>query len=212
MKRSPTGVVDSHETPPRAVGLASDTPPDSPGILAVGHSTRSWDELVELLRAHGVEILADVRTVPRSRANPQFSREHMGQGLPAAGIRYAHLPELGGLRRPRPDSTNLAWEHAGFRGYADYMETPEFEQALLGLLRLAGTGRTAIMCAEGNPWRCHRRLLADALVARGVPVAHIVSRKSVRPHALTPFARVVDGIVRYPAAPSVSPPRDPPAR
>jgi len=169
-----------------------------PTILAVGHSTRTWEEFVALLEAHGVDVLADVRTVSRSRANPQYSLERMSQALAEAGIRYVHLPALGGLRRPRPDSTNLSWEHSGFRGYADYMETPEFEEAVRGLLRLAATGRTAVMCAEGNPFRCHRRLLADALVARGVPVAHIVSRKTARPHALTPFARVEGTKVTYP--------------
>ena len=193
MKRSPAASAGSHETLPQVGRLDA--------ILAVGHSTRTWEDFVALLKAHGVEVLADVRTVPRSRANPQYSRERIGPALEEAGIRYVHLPELGGLRRPRPDSTNLGWEHSGFRGYADYMEMPEFERAVQGLLRLAATGRTAVMCAEGNPFRCHRRLLADALLARGVPVAHIVSRKTARPHALTPFAQILDGIVRYPAPP-----------
>src|SRR5437867_9837426 len=141
-------------------------------ILALGHSTRPWDDFVELLRAHDVRLLADVRTVPRSRANPQFEQAHLSRALPATGIRYVHLPGLGGLRRPRPDSTNLGLSHPGFRGYADYMETPAFGAALAELLALAAEERTAIMCAEGNPYRCHRMLLADALVARGVDVGH----------------------------------------
>lgn len=171
-------------------------------VYAVGHSTRPFDELVELLNAHGIELLCDVRTIPRSRANPQFNLASLKRRLPRRGIRYRHLPRLGGLRRPAKDSVNTAWEHRGFRGYADYMGTPEFRRALESFIALSRTRRTAVMCAEGNPFRCHRRLLADALTARGVPVLHVVSRKSAREHALTEFARVRGKSVTYPGRPA----------
>ncbi len=169
-----------------------------PPIYALGHSTRSLEELIALLQAHDVHILADIRTVPRSRTYPQFNADNLERELPPKGIRYIHLKALGGLRRPRPDSVNTAWENDSFRGYADYMQTEEFEAGLGELLRLADEGRTAIMCAEGNPFRCHRRLVADALVARGIPVLHIVSRKSTRAHEISPFAVVENGHVSYP--------------
>jgi uncharacterized protein (DUF488 family) len=160
------------------------------------------DELVELLRLHGGTRVADVRTIPRSRRYPQFSSDALARELGAAGIGYRHFPGLGGLRKPRPDSTNTAWKNASFRGYADYMETPAFAQALDELVDWAqrnGTdGRVAVMCAEAVWWRCHRQLVADALVARGVPVAHIVSKAPPEPHALTRFARVSGASVRYP--------------
>ncbi len=151
------------------------------------------------MHAHEIKTLADIRTVPRSRSNPQFNQETLATELPRSGIRYIHLKALGGLRRPQKDSTNLGWENTSFRGYADYMQTPEFEAALDELMRLGGEARTAIMCAEGNPFRCHRSLVADALTARGIPVYHISSRKTARPHQLTPFARVQNTRVTYPA-------------
>jgi uncharacterized protein (DUF488 family) len=170
-------------------------------VLAIGHSTRPAEELLELLRSCGVRVLADVRTVPRSRRNPQFAAEALAPALELAGIRYAHLPRLGGLRRPRPASPNGGWRNEGFRGYADHMQTPEFEEGLVELRALAREGPVAVMCAEAVPWRCHRSLLADALHARGVEVEHIVGRGRTRPHRLTPFAVVEGRRVRYPAPP-----------
>jgi uncharacterized protein (DUF488 family) len=158
---------------------------------------------VELLQAHQINILADIRTVPRSRTNPQFNLENLAQDLPRAGIRYVHLKALGGLRRPRKDSGNLGWENSSFRGFADYMGTTEFEEALDELMSIAQQGRTAIMCAEGNPFRCHRTLVADALMVRGVNVEHISSRKSARPHAMTPFAHLKGTRITYPASPAL---------
>jgi uncharacterized protein (DUF488 family) len=128
--------------------------------------------------------------VPRSRANPQFNRESLPDALAGEGIDYVHLPALGGLRRPRPDSPNTAWRNASFRGYADYMLTPEFEEGLGGLLALAREKRTAIMCAEALPWRCHRSLVGDALLQRGVAVGDIGSERPAKPHRLTRFARI----------------------
>lgn len=168
-------------------------------ILAVGHSTRPIDKFVELLQAHQVKILADIRTVPRSRTNPQFNQDNLQRELARAEIRYIHLKDLGGLRRPRKDSSNLGWDNSSFRGYADYMQTPEFESALQELMRVGEEARTAIMCAEGNPFRCHRRLVADALTVHGVNVLHISSRKTARPHEMTSFAQVVGKRVTYPA-------------
>jgi len=169
-------------------------------IYTIGHSTRTLDDFVALLRAHAVAQLADVRTVPRSRRHPHFAADALARSLRHAGIVYRHLPGLGGLRKPRKDSANSAWRHEGFRGYADYMETAEFERALDELLAFAAAGQpaaTAIMCAEALWWRCHRQLVADALVARGVGVCHIMAIDSAPPHALTTFARVSDEKVSY---------------
>ena len=169
-------------------------------IATIGHSTRTLDALIEILTAHGVATLVDVRTVPRSRRNAQFNRDTLPASLGAATIAYAHLPALGGHRKPRPDSINAAWRNPGFRGYADHMQTPEFAaglDALLALARAAGT--TAIMCAEAVPWRCHRSLIADALTARGIRVEHLLGVKRAEPHVLTSFARVSGSRVTYPA-------------
>jgi uncharacterized protein (DUF488 family) len=171
-------------------------------ILTIGHSTRPFDELVALLRAHGVTRLVDIRTVPRSRANPQYDRATLPRALRARRIHYTHLAALGGLRRARADSPNGAWRNASFRGYADYMQTPAFDAALDALCALAAAEPVAIMCAEAVPWRCHRSLVADALTARGVEVAHIMSATRANPHRMTPFARVRRGKVTYPAAPA----------
>lgn len=168
-------------------------------IWTVGHSTRSADELVALLRAHAIERLVDVRTIPRSRRHPHFNREALPESLEAAGIAYAHMAGLGGLRHPRPDSRNTAWRDDGFRGYADYMQTPEFARNLQALSELASRERIAVMCAEAVPRRCHRSLLADALAARGVAVRHILTPDRVERHALTPTARVEGTRVTYPA-------------
>jgi uncharacterized protein (DUF488 family) len=168
-------------------------------IFTIGHSTRSLDELVELLRAHSVERLVDVRTMPRSRHNPQFNRETLSKALHNRRISYRHMKSLGGLRRARPDSTNTGWRNASFRGYADYMQTPAFAEALERLIELAEQKPTAIMCAEAVPWRCHRSLIADALTARGYEVRDIMSVSSAKRHALTPLAQVHNQRVTYPA-------------
>ena len=167
-------------------------------VLTIGHSTRGAGEFLSLLFEHGVSCVVDVRTVPRSRHNPQFNRETLPAGLGAEGIGYTHLPELGGLRRPRPDSPNGGWRNASFRGYADYMLTNAFAAGLERLLDLAREGRVALMCAEAVPWRCHRSLIADSLAARGVRVEHILGPGRRRPHVFSPMARVEGGRVLYP--------------
>lgn len=168
-------------------------------IFAIGHSTRPFDDFVKLLGAHDIKTLADIRTVPRSRHNPQYEQDFLERELPKQGITYVHLKSLGGLRRPRADSVNLGWENSSFRGYADYMQTPEFRLGLDELIARTHNGRVAMMCAEGNPFRCHRQLVADALTARGFPVYHIVSRKTARLHQLNPRAEVRNGQLLYPA-------------
>ena len=167
-------------------------------IYTIGHSTRSFDELVALLRAHGVTQLADVRTVPKSRRHPHFSQDALVRALPDAGVSYRHFPGLGGLRKPRPDSRNTAWHHSAFRGYADHMETPAFVQSLDELIAWAGGGATAVMCAEAVWWQCHRQLIADALLVRGDEVRHIMTAGAAPPHKLTAFARVEYGRLSYP--------------
>lgn len=170
-------------------------------VLAIGHSTRPVGELVALLRSCGVATLADIRTIPRSRRNPQFDQQALARALEAAGLRYVHLARLGGLRHTRKDSPNGGWHNASFRGYADHMQTGEFEEGLVELRALARDGPVAVMCAEAVPWRCHRSLLADALFARGVVVEHIVGHGRTRPHRLTPFAALSGRQVTYPADP-----------
>lgn len=170
-------------------------------IWTVGHSTRAGEEFVALLSSHGIEHLIDIRTVPRSRRNPQFNRESLPALLDAGGIAYTHMQGLGGLRHPRPNSTNTAWRNDSFRGYADYMESGEFDRNLQGLMQLAAERRLSIMCAEAVPWRCHRSLVSDALMVRGVDVRHILSPSSVKPHSLTPFAHVEGELVTYPGLP-----------
>ena len=152
------------------------------------------------MQAHGIRQLVDVRTMPRSRRVPQFNKENLAASLQAADILYRHIPGLGGLRHPKRESTNMGWRNASFRGYADYMQTPEFRENLEELLELAAQSPTAIMCAEAVPWRCHRSLIADALMARGISVTEILSAKQSRPHTLTPFAQVSGVEVTYPAA------------
>jgi uncharacterized protein (DUF488 family) len=167
-------------------------------ILTAGHSTHSIEDFLALLAAHGVEQLIDVRTIPKSRRNPQFNTDALANTLRQAQIRYRHMPGLGGLRHPRKDSINSAWQNDSFRGYADYMQTPEFENALDELVGAARRGRTAIMCAEAVPWRCHRSLIADALLARGIEVEHIMSKTLRKAHTYIPFARVEGRKVTYP--------------
>ncbi|HEY9427423.1 MAG TPA: DUF488 domain-containing protein [Gemmatimonadaceae bacterium] len=166
-------------------------------IHTIGHSTRSLDELVTLLRRHGVDHLADVRAHPGSRRYPHFSRDSLRAALPSLGIGYSHHPELGGRRRGLPDSPNGAWRNASFRAYADYMGTAEFKTAIDSLVDLTEGKTVAIMCAEAVPWRCHRWLVSDALVARGVDVHHILDARS-EPHSLTRFAELRHGTVVYP--------------
>ena len=167
-------------------------------MWTIGHSTRSLPTLLELLRAHGIERVADVRRFPRSRRHPHVNAEALARDLPPAGLAYRHLPGLGGFRRPRADSRNTGWRNTSFRGYADYMETDEFAAHLATLLDETRAGRTAIMCAESVPWRCHRSLISDALLARGVEVRHILGLGPAEPHALTAGARVEGTRVVYP--------------
>lgn len=167
-------------------------------IFALGHSTRSLDELLALLDEHAIVSLADIRTVPRSRRNPQFDSESLGAALAATNRAYRHVARLGGLRKARPDSPNTAWRNASFRGYADHMLTEEFAAGLEELRALAAAGPLAMMCAEAVPWRCHRSLVADALHARGVAVTQIFGRGQARPHRVTPFARFAGTVVTYP--------------
>ena len=166
--------------------------------MTIGHSNRPVEELIAMLKAHGVQLVVDVRTVPRSGHNPQFNQEVLADVLAESAIDYRHLPGLGGLRRPRPDSTNTGWRNPSFRGYADHMQTAAFEEALEELIRLDVERPAAILCAEAVPWRCHRSLIADALVARGLAVFHLMSTQKRNAHEMTPFARVTAGRVDYP--------------
>ena len=171
-----------------------------PVVLTVGHSTRPLAEFIALLAAHAVTRLIDVRTVPRSRHNPQFNRDTFPAALEVAGIHYAHVAGLGGFRRAGPESQNLAWRNASFRGYADYMQTAEFALNLASLVELARQERVALMCAEAVPSRCHRSLIADALVVHGVRVEEIINPTRRQIHALTPFAKVNGTAITYPDA------------
>jgi uncharacterized protein (DUF488 family) len=170
-------------------------------ILTIGHSTHSIDEFLQTLAAHGVEQLIDVRTIPKSRRNPQFHQESLAESLERSHIGYQHMPGLGGLRHARKDSINSGWKNASFRGYADYMQTPGFGESLGQLINAAEDRRTVIMCAEAVPWRCHRSLIADALAARGIVVEHIMNKTSRKQHTYTPFARIEDERVTYPGLP-----------
>ncbi|HZS53201.1 MAG TPA: DUF488 domain-containing protein [Bryobacteraceae bacterium] len=167
-------------------------------FYTIGHSTRSIQEFLELLREHSIGRLIDVRTVPRSRTNPQFNRETLPITLREAGIEWEHAPALGGLRRAKPDSPNTGWRNANFRGYADHMASAEFQDALDRVVETGRSENVALMCAEAVPWRCHRSLIADALLARGFEVTEIMGRGKSRPHKMTPFAEVENGRVTYP--------------
>jgi uncharacterized protein (DUF488 family) len=172
----------------------------APELWSVGHSTQSFDAFLGLLRAHAIELVADIRTVPKSRRHPHFRTEQLAATLPAEGIAYRHLARLGGWRRAAPDSVNGAWRNASFRGYADYALTEEFAEGLQELAELATGQRTAMMCSEALWWRCHRRLVADRVVAEGGRVWHIGSGGDAAAHALADFARVdAQGRVVYPA-------------
>lgn len=167
-------------------------------VLTIGHSTRPIEIFIDLLHAYGVRRLVDVRTIPRSKRNPQFDHDNLSKSLHNSRIHYTHLKALGGLRHARKDSLNLGWRNTSFRGFADYMQTPEFEAGLDRLMELAREEQVAVMCAEAVPWRCHRSLVADALTVRGIVVRHIMSLTRADPHTLTPFARVKDHEVTYP--------------
>jgi len=168
-------------------------------LYTVGHSNIPAERLLELLTQHGTTAVADVRSQPYSRHNPQFNAETLQKSLSMAGIVYTRLPRLGGLRKPRKDSRNLAWRNDSFRGYADYMETTEFEKGIAELLALARDRRTAILCAEALYYRCHRSLISDALVCRGVETVHLMDRRKTAAHRLTPFVKIEDGRPTYPA-------------
>ena len=171
----------------------------SPVVLTIGHSTRPLGEFIALLEAHAVSLIVDVRTVPRSRYNPQFNKDTLPASLQEAGIGYVHMPGLGGLRHAKSDSVNIGWRNASFRGYADYMQTSEFEKQIENLIQLAKEQRLALMCAEAVPWRCHRSLIADALTVREIRTEDIMSATECRLHPLTPFAFVQGAKITYPA-------------
>jgi uncharacterized protein (DUF488 family) len=177
-------------------------------LYTIGHSTHAIEAFLNMLRAYSIEVLVDVRTVPRSRHNPQFEQESLRESTAGAGIEYRHMKSLGGLRHASVDSVNTGWRNASFRGFADYMQTPEFARAIDDLVDVARSARTAIMCAEAVPWRCHRSLISDALLARGIRAIDIMSAKQSKPHELTSFARI-DGIqITYPAAQAALPLED----
>jgi uncharacterized protein (DUF488 family) len=168
-------------------------------IYTIGHSTRPLDEFIAMLQGHRIQRLADVRTVPRSRHNPQFNIDTLPTALEAAGIAYTHMKGLGGLRPQRKDSINLGWHNASFRAYADYMQTGEFTDNLHQAIDMGSKERIALMCAEAVPWRCHRSLVADALLVRGIEVEEIVTPEKSEPHKLTPFAHVEGTRITYPS-------------
>jgi uncharacterized protein (DUF488 family) len=168
-------------------------------VFTIGHSTRAISEFIELLKANGIQQVIDIRTIPKSRHNPQFNDDSLKNSLLAAGIGYVHMKQLGGLRHAKPDSINLGWRNASFRGYADYMQTPEFAQAIDDAIVLAKKAPSALMCAEAVPWRCHRSLVADALLVRGIRAFEIISAAEPKEHTLTPFAHVEGTKVTYPS-------------
>jgi uncharacterized protein (DUF488 family) len=182
----------SKQPPPQEAEWPDET------IFTVGHSTLPIEKFFTLLHTYGIQRLADIRTVPRSRHNPQFNGDALGGALKRENIEYVPLPALGGLRHARKDSPNTGWRNTSFRGYADYMQTHEFAVGLDELISLSQGRRTAIMCAEAVPWRCHRSLVADALIVREIPVVEILSATSYRDHKLTPFAYVAGVSITYP--------------
>lgn len=177
---------------------APSTPNAPPTLFTVGHSNRSWEDFVTLITSHGIAAIADVRRFPGSRRLPQFNDVNLAKSLPPAGIRYLPFPGLGGRRKPNPDSLNTGWRNDSFRAYADYMQTDEFATALEELLAAASRRATAIMCAEAVPWRCHRSLIADAMLVRDWQVLDVMTPASAKPHKLTPFARVAGTHITYP--------------
>lgn len=204
--RKPAAPKKGKRSEPRKTSLVQPTSGEPAGpqparctIFTVGHSTRALDDFVALLKAHAVAQLVDVRTIPRSRHNPQFNSDSIAPALDGAGIGYLHLKTLGGLRHPHANSLNTAWRNAGFQGFADYMQTADFAEGLRRLIEIARTKQTAIMCAEAVPWRCHRSLIADALLVHGCAAEEIESLKRTRLHVLTPWACVKDKQITYPA-------------
>ena len=192
------GGGDARLGPPAGTDIRAE---DAPAGCAftVGHSTRPIDEFIGLLRAHAITQLVDVRTVPRSRHNPQYGSQQLAASLADADIGYSVAPDLGGFRRAAPDSPNHGWRNPSFRGYADHMRTAEFIGSLIGLIELLQTDRVALMCAEAVPWRCHRSLIADALFVHGHVACEISSPTRLQRHRLTPFARVQGETITYPA-------------
>jgi uncharacterized protein (DUF488 family) len=184
-----------------AGGVVKSTPREEPSplVMTIGHSTRTLEEFIRLLQAHAVSRVVDVRTVPRSWHNPQFNKSSLPGSLKKVGLGYVHMPGLGGLRHAKRNSLNVGWRNASFRGYADYMQTPEFKQSLEELIRLANQDRIALMCAEAVPWRCHRSLIADALLVRGIRTEDIMSATRRTVHTLTSFAKVRGTTITYPA-------------
>jgi uncharacterized protein (DUF488 family) len=174
----------------------------SPLVLTIGHSTRTIEQFIGLLQAHGATCIIDVRTVPCSRHNPQFNKASLPQSLKNLGLEYIHMPGLGGLRHAKRNSPNAGWRNASFRGYADYMQTPQFAESLEELICLADSGRAVLMCAEALPWRCHRSLVADALLVRGIRTENIMSATHRETHYLTQFAKVQGVEITYPAGSS----------
>ena len=173
-------------------------------LWTIGHSTRPIDEFIGILKAYGIDLLADIRTVPRSRHNPQYEEAALRKALESCKIRYLHLTALGGLRHARKGSINTGWKNASFRGYADYMQTQEFEAAIDEMIALAAGKTVAVMCAEAVPWRCHRSLVGDALLAHGIDVIDILSETSAKPHKMTPWARIQGMRITYPGEQSSS--------
>jgi uncharacterized protein (DUF488 family) len=184
----------------------------SPIVLTIGHSTRTIEEFIGQVQAHGATSVVDVRTVPRSRHNPQFDKTSLPRSLKKAGLGYVHAPGLGGLRHAKTDSLNMGWRNASFRGYADYMQTPEFAQCLEEVIGLSNREQIVLMCAEAVPWRCHRSLIADALLVRGIRTEDIMSATRRQLHALTPFAKVRGTTITYPIEILESAPKKPSAK
>ena len=208
-KMSVTGI----NTDSRGLGAKRKSrPKPSTSVLTIGHSTHTLAEFIRLLQAHAVSRVVDVRTVPRSWHNPQFNKVSLPGSLKKAGLGYIHMPGLGGLRHAKRDSINVGWRNTSFRGYADYMQTPEFKQSLEELIQLAKQERIAIMCAEAVPWRCHRSLIADALLIRGIRTEDIMSPTRAQLHTLTPFAKVRGTTITYPADVSQSNAKRPSAK
>jgi uncharacterized protein (DUF488 family) len=176
-------------------------------VCTIGHSNRTIEDFIALLRQNGIACVLDIRTVPKSRHNPQFGQDQLAAALADAGIEYRYLRCLGGLRHPRSDSQNAGWRNLSFRGYADYMQTDEFAAAVDAVIDLGSSSPCALMCAEAVPWRCHRSLVADALLVRGVLVEDIIDARQRRPHKLTPFACVEGLRITYPPEPPPEPDR-----
>ena len=167
-------------------------------VYTVGHSTRTIEEFIQILQSHEIQTVVDVRTIAASRHNPQFNEKDLDKSLSRKGISYIRMKGLGGLRHTTKASVNTAWRNASFRGYADYMQTPQFAENVEQLIKIAAEQRAAIMCAEAVPWRCHRSLIGDALLIRDVAVVDIMSEKVSKPHSLTPFAKIDGERITYP--------------